>query len=213
MDAAERHTQAFVQELRDRLAAERRSEAAAGRLGGDLADAVAELVEREAGVLGDERRAELAELVLRETVGLGPLEDLLADPAVEEVMVNGAERIYVERGGRIEPAPVTFGDEREVRETIERILAPTGRRVDELSPMADARLADGSRVNVVVPPLAVDGPAISIRRFGAERPGPAELVASGSVAPAGRGAGRGGGARAAHGARSPAGPARARPRS
>jgi pilus assembly protein CpaF len=183
MDAAERHTQVFVAELRDRLAAERRSEAAAGRLGGDLADAVAELVEREAGVLGDERRAELTELVLRETVGLGPLEDLLADPTVEEVMVNGAERIYVERGGRIEPAAVKFGDEREVRETIERILAPTGRRVDELSPMADARLADGSRVNVVVPPLAVDGPAISIRRFGAERPGPAELVASGSVTP------------------------------
>ena len=183
MDAAERHTRAFVEELRDRLAAERRSEAAAGRLGGDLVDAVAELVEREAGALRDERRAELVELVLRETVGLGPLEELLADPAVEEVMVNGAERIYVERGGRIEAAPVTFGDEREVRETIERILAPTGRRVDELSPMADARLADGSRVNVVVPPLAVDGPAISIRRFGAERPGPSELVASGSVAP------------------------------
>jgi pilus assembly protein CpaF len=183
MDAAERHIQAFVEELRNRLAAERRSDAAAGRLGGDLADAVAELVEREAGVLGDERRAELAELVLRETVGLGPLEDLLADPAVEEVMVNGAERIYVERGGRIEAAPAAFADEREVRETIERILAPTGRRVDELSPMADARLADGSRVNVIVPPLAVDGPAISIRRFGVERPGPVELVASGSVAP------------------------------
>jgi pilus assembly protein CpaF len=183
MDAAERHTRAFVEELRDRLAAERRSEAAAGRVGGDLADAVTDLVEREAGVLGDELRTELAKLVLRETVGLGPLEELFADPAVEEVMVNGSERIYVERGGRIEPAPVAFDDERDVRETIERILAPTGRRVDELSPMADARLADGSRVNVVVPPLAVDGPAISIRRFGAERPGPAELVASGSVAP------------------------------
>ena len=87
--------------------------------------------------------------------------------------------------GRIEPAPMWSSPASdEVRETIERILAPTGRRVDELSPMADARLADGSRVNVVVPPLAVDGPAISIRRFGAERPGPAELVESGSVAPA-----------------------------
>ena len=183
MDAVERHTQNLVRELRDQLAAERRSEAAAGRLADDLADAVAELVEREAAVLGAERRLELAELVLRETIGLGPLEELLADPAVEEVMVNGHDRIYVERGGRIERATVTFGSEREVREAIERILAPTGRRVDELVPMADARLADGSRVNVVVPPLAVDGPAISIRRFGAERPGPAELVASGSVAP------------------------------
>ncbi len=98
------------------------------------------------------------DLLLRETVGLGPLEDLLADPAVEEVMVNGHEHVYVERAGRIEPAPVAFGSERDVRDTIERILAPTGRRVDELSPMADARLADGSRVNVVVPPLAIDGP-------------------------------------------------------
>jgi pilus assembly protein CpaF len=182
MDAAERHTQALVSELRDRLASERRAAAAGGRLREGLDDAVAALVEREAGVLSDARRAELADLVLRETVGLGPLEDLIADPAVEEVMVNGAGRIYVERGGRIETAPVAFGDEREVRETIERILAPTGRRVDELSPMADARLADGSRVNVVVPPLAVDGPAISIRRFGVERPGPEELVASGSLA-------------------------------
>jgi pilus assembly protein CpaF len=181
MDAAERHTHALALRLRDQLAAERRSAAAAGRLGGDLADAVEELVEREAAVLGPESRAQLADLVLRETVGLGPLEELLADPSVEEVMVNGHERVYVERAGRIEPAPVVFASEREVREAIERILAPTGRRVDELTPMTDARLADGSRVNVVVPPLAVDGPVISIRRFGPERPGPAELVASGSV--------------------------------
>ena len=181
MDAAERHTHALVLKLRDQLASERRSAAAAGRLGGDLGDAVADLVEREAAVLGSERRAELVELVLRETVGLGPLEKLLADPAVEEVMVNGPDCVYVERAGRIEPAPVAFGHERELREAIERILAPTGRRVDELSPMADARLGDGSRVNIVVPPLAIDGPAISIRRFGVDRPGPAELVASGSV--------------------------------
>jgi pilus assembly protein CpaF len=184
VDAIERNTQALAERLREQLAEERRAEASAGRLGGDLARAVAELVEREAAVLGPDLRAEVADLVLRETVGLGPLEDLLADPAVEEVMVNGASEVYVERGGRIEPAGVRFAGEQQVRDTIERILAPTGRRVDELSPMADARLADGSRVNVVVPPLAVDGPAISIRRFGAERPGPSDLVAMGSVAPA-----------------------------
>ena len=120
--------------------------------------------------------------MLRETVGLGPLEDLIADPAVEEVMVNAADEVYVERDGRIERAEVEFAGEQQVRDTIERILAPTGRRVDELAPMADARLADGSRVNVVVPPLAVDGAAISIRRFGAERPGP-DARATGSVAP------------------------------
>ena len=183
MDATERHTRALAVELREKLAAERRQAAAAGRTGGDIASAIEELVEREAAVLGSERRSELADLILRDTGGLGPLEDLLADPAVEEVMVNGPNRVYVERAGRIESAAVAFEGDQHVRETIERILAPTGRRVDELAPMTDARLADGSRVNVVVPPLAVDGPAISIRRFGAERPGPAELVASGSVAP------------------------------
>ncbi len=84
-------------------------------------------------------------------------------------MVNGPDRVYVERRGRIEPSEVRFADEEALRNAIERILAPLGRRVDELSPMADARLADGSRVNVVIPPLAIDGPAVSIRRFGASR--------------------------------------------
>jgi pilus assembly protein CpaF len=184
VDAVERNTHALAERLRGQLAEERRAAASAGRLGGDLEESVAALVEREAAVLDPDQRAELAELVLRETIGLGPLEELLADPAVEEVMVNGACEVYVERAGRIERADVEFAGEQQVRDTIERILAPTGRRVDELSPMADARLADGSRVNVVVPPLAVDGAAISIRRFGAERPGPAELVEAGSLAPA-----------------------------
>jgi pilus assembly protein CpaF len=121
------------------------------------------------------------ELILRDTVGLGPLEELLTDPAVEEVMVNGPEEVYVERGGRIEPTETRFQSERALRDTIERILAPLGRRVDELSPMVDARLADGSRVNVVIPPLSVDGPAISIRRFTAARPDPDELVATGTL--------------------------------
>jgi pilus assembly protein CpaF len=106
---------------------------------------------------------------------------LLADPEVEELMVNGHERVYVERHGRIEPTPVRFESEQELRDTIERILAPVGRRVDELSPMADARLADGSRVHVVLPPLAVDGPALSVRRFTAARPDPLELVERGTL--------------------------------
>jgi len=181
MDATRRHTDALVSQLRARLAAERRSDAAAGRLKGDVAGAIVDLVEREAAILPAHKRAELTRLVMRETIGLGPLEELLADPAVEEVMVNGHRHVYVERGGRIEATTVEFASDGEVREAIERILAPTGRRVDELSPMADARLSDGSRVNVVVPPLAVDGPAISIRRFGVQRPGPKELIASGSL--------------------------------
>ena len=183
MDPTRRNTDALVRQLRRRLAEERRADAAGGKLGGDVSTAIAELVEREAAVLSQAKRTELISLIVRETVGLGPLEELMADPAVEEVLVNGHGSVYVEREGRIEPTPIEFNSDEDVREAIERILAPTGRRVDELSPMADARLADGSRVNVVVPPLAVDGPAISIRRFGANRPGPAELLDSGSLAP------------------------------
>lgn len=139
------------------------------------------LVEHEAAVLPAPLRAGLVERVVRDTTGLGTLEALLADPAVEEVMVIGDGRVFVERRGRLHLAGIALTSDSEAREAIERILAPTGRRVDELSPMADARLADGSRVNVVIPPLAVDGPTISIRRFGAKRPGPQDLVESGSL--------------------------------
>ena len=180
------HAAALAGRLRERLVEDRRADAAAGRRSGEIEDGVRELVERDAAVLPAARREELVGLVLRETVGLGPLEDLLSDDEVEEVMVNGPGAVYVERRGRIEPAEVEFESEARLREAIERILAPTGRRVDELSPMADARLADGSRVNVVVPPLAVDGPAVSIRRFAAARPDPDEMVASGSLDPRAR---------------------------
>jgi pilus assembly protein CpaF len=99
-------------------------------------------------------------------------------------MVNGPGSVYVERAGRVEATDVSFADEDELRNAIERILAPLGRRIDELSPMVDARLADGSRVNVVIPPLAIDGPALSIRRFGAKRPGPRRLVELGTLSTA-----------------------------
>ncbi len=180
--ARERNLADLAAALRERLVERRRAEAARGRMPrNDLGEAVLELVEAEAAPLGPATRAELVERIVRDSVGLGPLESLLADPAVEEVMVNGPDRVYVERDGRIEPTAVHFADEEELRNAIERILAPLGRRVDELSPMVDARLADGSRVNVVIPPLALDGPAVSIRRFGADRPGPTELVALGSL--------------------------------
>jgi pilus assembly protein CpaF len=176
------HTEALAAELRSRLVERRRAEAASGAPpAGDLAAAVSELVEDEAAILSDERRAELRELILRDAVGLGPLEELLADPSVEEVMVNGPADVYVERCGRVERTSATFASEGALRDAIERVLAPLGRRVDELSPMADARLADGSRVNVVIPPLAVDGPTVSIRRFTSARPDPDELVASGTL--------------------------------
>jgi pilus assembly protein CpaF len=180
--ARERHVEELAGSLRMRLIERRRQQAAAGRSPAlELPEEVRQLVEEEAALLGADDRAAVEARIVRDTIGLGPLEDLLADSAVEEVMVNGPGSVYVERGGRIEPADVCFGDEEELRNTIERILAPLGRRVDELSPMADARLADGSRVNVVIPPLAVDGAALSIRRFGAHRPGPGELVELGML--------------------------------
>jgi len=182
VDVTERHVESLAAELRHRLLERRRADAAAGRpTEQGLEAAVAELVDDHAAPLSSARRERVRELILREAVGLGPLEELLADPRVEEVMVNGPDRVYVERGGRIEPTRIAFESEGALRDSIERILAPLGRRVDELSPMADARLADGSRVNVIIPPLAVDGPALSIRRFTALRPDPDELVASGTL--------------------------------
>jgi pilus assembly protein CpaF len=176
------HAEALAADLRHRLGERRRADAASGDPpGGTLEQAVEELVGAEAAILPLERREELAALILRDAVGLGPLEELLADPAVEDVLVNGPHEVYVERRGRVERADVEFGSEQELRDAIERILAPLGRRVDELSPMADARLDDGSRVNVVIPPLAVDAPALSIRRFAGERPSAERLVELGTL--------------------------------
>jgi pilus assembly protein CpaF len=182
VEARQRHLADLAESLRGRLIEARREAAAAGGTArGELDEEVRRLVGERAVLLGEEDRATLIARVLRDTVGLGPLEDLLADPTVEEVMVNGPDRVYVERAGRIEAADVAFADEEELRNAIERILAPLGRRIDELSPMVDARLADGSRVNAVIPPLAIDGPALSIRRFGASRPSPRELVELGTL--------------------------------
>lgn len=138
-------------------------------------------VDEFAAMLSPESRELVVERITREATGLGPLEELLDDPLIEEVMVNGHDQVYVERGGRIEPVPVRFADDDQLLNTIERILAPLGRRVDELSPMADARLPDGSRVNVVIPPLAVEGPTVSIRRFVIERPGPERMIELGTL--------------------------------
>src|SRR5688572_15364310 len=183
MATADDHARVVAGELRLRLVERRRADASAGRGGIELADSVRALVDEAAAILSDGRREQIADLILRDTVGLGPLEELLTDPEVEEVMVNGHDDVYVERHGRIERSEIRFDSEQALRDAIERILAPVGRRVDELSPMADARLADGSRVNVVIPPLAVDGPVLSVRRFTAVRPDPEELVELGTLTP------------------------------
>ena len=182
MEARERDIAELAVRLRERIVERRRADAAAGlAVSEELAVTARAVVEECAALLPLPEREEVIERIVRDSVGLGPLEVLLADPAVEEVMVNGPGCVYVERRGLLERADVAFADEDELRNAIERVLAPLGRRVDELSPMVDARLADGSRVNVVIPPLAIDGPALSIRRFGVDRPGPDELVALGTL--------------------------------
>ena len=110
-------------------------------------------------------RNRLGKEVLNEAVGLGPLEDFLADEEVTEIMVNRYNDIYIERHGRLERSPITFSSDDAVRSVIERIVSPLGRRIDESSPMVDGRLADGSRVNAVIPPLAIKGPCLTIRKF------------------------------------------------
>jgi len=107
--------------------------------------------------------------VLNELFGLGPLEALLRDPDVSDILVNKFDSVYVERHGRLEPTSITFKDDAHLLQIIERIVNGVGRRIDESSPMVDARLADGSRVNAIIPPLAIDGPALSIRRFPLDR--------------------------------------------
>jgi len=110
-------------------------------------------------------RDQLISDILNELFGLGPLEELLRDPAISDILVNRAQQIYVERNGLLEETKVVFKDDRHLLRIIERIVSSVGRRIDESSPMVDARLADGSRVNAVIPPLALDGPVLSIRRF------------------------------------------------
>ncbi|HEU4701203.1 MAG TPA: ATPase, T2SS/T4P/T4SS family [Conexibacter sp.] len=174
MDADAERLEQVAEQLRDRLVR------TAAEPGGDAAARVAALVEREAAALSAREREVLRRLVTDRSLGLGPLEPLLADPQVEEVMVNGPGRVWVERRGRIEPTDVTFADEPQLRHAIERILAPLGRRVDEAEPLCDARLPDGSRVNVVLPPLALDGPLLTIRRFRAGGMSPEDLIAAGT---------------------------------
>ncbi len=132
-------------------------------------------------ILPAEERQQVVTAVVDATLGLGPLEPLLRDPEVTEVMVNGPSRVWVERQGRIEAVDTCFADAEHLLHVIDRILAPLGRRLDEASPMVDARLADGSRVNAVVPPLSIDGPVLTVRRFPGERLGADDLVRLGAM--------------------------------
>lgn len=127
---------------------------------------VEHLCDTENPLLNRMERERLIDEVLNETFGLGPLEALLRDPSISEIMINGPFNIFVERRGKIERTDTKFRDNQHLLQIIDRIVSKVGRRIDETSPMCDARLADGSRVNAIIPPLALDGAAVSIRRFG-----------------------------------------------
>ena len=131
--------------------------------------------------LSSVERERLVNEVRHELFGLGPLEPLLADPAISDILVNSPKNIYIERGGKLERTDVEFKDDEHLMRVIERIVSTVGRRIDEASPMVDARLQDGSRVNAIIPPLALDGPVLSIRRFGADPLRMAALIEKGAL--------------------------------
>jgi pilus assembly protein CpaF len=138
------------------------------RIREDISVATCRILEEEKALLTLEERDRIVREIQDEVLGLGPLEPLLQDPSISDIMVNGHTDVYIERHGRLEKTPVRFKDDSHLMRIIEKIVSAVGRRVDEMNPMVDARLADGSRVNAVVPPLTLDGPSISIRRFGTD---------------------------------------------
>jgi pilus assembly protein CpaF len=133
-----------------------------------IRQAVTELLRGESTPFSQTEREEVVEQIVYEVIGLGPIEPLFRDRTITDILVNGAKEIYVERNGRLSRALTSFRDDAHLLAIIDRIVSRVGRRVDESSPMVDARLPDGSRVNAIIPPLAIDGPVLSIRRFGAE---------------------------------------------
>src|SRR3989454_3424163 len=134
--------------------------------------------------LSRQEREDLVREVQDETFGLGPIEPLMQDPTVADILVNGAREVYVERRGKLERTNAIFRDDAHLLQIIYRIVSAVGRRIDESSPMVDARLPDGSRINAIIPPLALDGPVLSIRRFAVDPLKISDLIANGTVTPA-----------------------------
>ena len=153
--------------LLERMDLEAMEKLSADRLQGELRGMVEALLQEENIVVNELERRNLVRDIQYEMMGLGPLEPLLADPSISDILVNNYHQVYVERRGRIESTDVTFGNDAHLMKIIDKIVSRVGRRVDESSPMVDARLQDGSRVNAIIPPLALDGPVLSIRRFAA----------------------------------------------
>src|SRR5882762_8591484 len=162
--------------LLDRINLELLSSVSVERVRAEVRAAVAKLVEEEKTPLSIVEKDRIIGEVIDEVFGLGPLEPLLADPTISDILVTTPRLVYIERNGKLYKTPVQFKDDAHLMRIIEKVVARVGRRVDESSPLVDARLPDGSRVNAAIPPVAVDGPLLSIRRFGRDRLTPEDLV-------------------------------------
>jgi pilus assembly protein CpaF len=149
----------------------------------ELKSVISTLIEEQTTPLSQRDRDILRDEILHEVRGLGPIEPLMRDPEVSDILVNTSRQVYIERLGKLEPTPVIFRDDAHLMQIIDRIVSRVGRRIDESSPMVDARLQDGSRVNAVIPPLALDGPILSIRRFGRTPLTADDLTRLGSLTP------------------------------
>jgi pilus assembly protein CpaF len=147
----------------------------------EVGDIIGEELSSQNHALNQAERKQLVSDILDELLGLGPLEPLLKDPTITDILVNGYDQVFVERFGLLEPTPARFKDDKHLLRIIQKIVSAVGRRIDESSPMVDARLADGSRVNAVVPPLAIDGPMLSIRKFARIPIGMERLIEIGSI--------------------------------
>ena len=153
------------------------------RVCADIATATVQILEEEKFLLTLEERERFVKEIQHEVFGLGPLEPLLQDPTISDILVNGSGHIFIERHGKLEKTVARFRDDAHLMRIIDKIVSAVGRRIDESSPLVDARLADGSRVNVIIPPLALDGPAMSIRRFGTVPLEVDDLVEYGALTP------------------------------
>src|SRR5256886_10795381 len=146
------------------------------RVRSEVRQAVISLIDAEPTLLSSLEKQQISDEVLDEVFGLGPLEPLLVDPGISDILVNTYKQVYIEKRGLLELTNVTFRDDQHLLRIIDKIVSQVGRRIDESTPMVDARLSDGSRVNAIIPPLAVDGPLLSIPRFSTDKLMPQDLV-------------------------------------
>src|SRR5271156_1184672 len=153
------------------------------RVRAEVRQAVISLIDAEPTLLSSLEKQQISDEVLDEVFGLGPLEPLLQDPGISDILVNTYKQVYIEKRGLLELTSVTFRDDQHLLRIIDKIVSQVGRRIDESTPMVDARLSDGSRVNAIIPPLAVDGPLLSIRRFSTDKLMPADLVERKALTP------------------------------